>query len=33
MKLKAGFDKVDFLEKRIYYTDLIHPADYEKSSH
>jgi PAS domain S-box-containing protein len=30
IKKLTGFDKVDFLEKRIYYTDLIHPEDYEK---
>jgi PAS domain S-box-containing protein len=26
----TGYDKAEFLEKRIYYTDLIHPEDYEK---
>jgi PAS domain S-box-containing protein len=32
MKLKklTGYDKAEFLEKRVFYTDLIHIEDYDR---
>jgi PAS domain S-box-containing protein len=30
IKKLTGYDKVEFLEKRIFYIDLIHPEDYDR---
>lgn len=30
IKKLTGYDKSEFLEKRIYYSDLIHPEDYDR---
>lgn len=30
IKKLTGYDKIEFLEKRIFYIDLIHPDDYER---
>ncbi|MEZ7504549.1 PAS domain S-box protein [Flavobacterium sp. Arc2] len=30
IKKLTGYDKIEFLEKRIFYIDLIHPEDYHK---